>query len=347
LFKFLRFLLLPFSLVYGLGIALRNLAYQMGWLSSYHFDFPVIVVGNLSVGGTGKTPHVEYLLRLFTEKGMNVATLSRGYKRNTRGFVLIDEQTTAKQVGDEPKQLKMNNPSVHVAVCENRVTGIHVLHERFPDLDVVLLDDAFQHRRLRPSFSILLTDYHRPFWKDFLLPVGNLREWSIGKKRANVIVVSKSPAQLSAFQKQTVLKQIGLRKNQEGCFSHLSYCSLYLLANRIQQKRLKEITGPVFLLTALANPASLHDELIYSGLEVRPYVFPDHHFYTEQDLNPLFTDYNKETSAGKIIITTEKDAVKLAALNLPKEMDIFVLPVRVAFDDGGRFDEAVLKSIRL
>jgi tetraacyldisaccharide 4'-kinase len=344
--RILQFLLLPFSLLYGLITFLRNYAYDQGWLKSTSFPFPVVVVGNLTVGGTGKTPHIEYLIRLFSANGLQVGTLSRGYKRKSRGFLFVEQGTPVSQTGDEPKQIKLHFPNAHVAVCENRVEGITKLKQAFPNIDVVLLDDAFQHRRVKPGFSIVLSDYRRPPWSDFLLPAGRLREGVRALKRADAVVVSKTPSLLSSSEQDELRKRWARLHNGKIDFSTLVYGQLYHLFQVDQKRNLDELSGTVFLVTALASPKVIVDELESRDLNVKPFTFPDHYDYGQEDVDRLIKTYQQSDAPSKCILTTAKDAVKLIAFNFGDRVPVYVLPIEVNFPFSDQFDKRLLEYVR-
>ena len=220
--KVIRYILFPLSMLYGLITACRNLGFNTAVLKSVKFDLPIISVGNLSAGGTGKSPHIEYLIKLLMRE-FNVATLSRGYGRSISGFHLVDEDSTIIHCGDEPLQFKNKFPDIPIAVNKSRVLGVIELLKNKPDVNCILLDDAYQHRAITPSFSILLTEYNRPFFKYYMLPTGNLREWSLGRKRADVIIVTKSPEQLTNKERNIFIKKIKAEPHQSVYFSTLKY----------------------------------------------------------------------------------------------------------------------------
>ncbi|WP_396633675.1 tetraacyldisaccharide 4'-kinase [Maribacter sp. R86514] len=294
----LRKLLFPISLIYGLIVFLRNRLYDMGIFSSRSFAVKTICVGNLSVGGTGKTPMIELLIRELSEN-YNVAILSRGYKRKSEGFLLSNEQTTVEELGDEPFQIKTKFPKITVAVDADRRNGISQL-EKLIDLDVILLDDAFQHRKVKAGFSILLTSYDNLYTKDWYLPTGDLRDSKREAGRADVIIVTKCPANLSPSEKNKIRKSIHPKPHQKVLFSYLSY-NKELKGDILTLDTLKEKN--VTLVTGIANPAPLVKFLNSEGITFEHLKYKDHHFFTDQEIDIL-----KEKEC---ILTTEKDFVRL------------------------------------
>jgi tetraacyldisaccharide 4'-kinase len=343
----LKFLLLPFSLLYGIAVALRNWLYDSGVLPSAEFNKSVIAIGNLSAGGTGKSPMTEYLIRLLKEKFM-LATLSRGYKRHTQGFLIAEKDSTSFQIGDEPLQFKKKFPDVVVSVDENRKQGIQKLIAQFPELKVVLLDDAFQHRRVKPGLSILLTDYSRIFYDDFLLPAGTLREWISGKKRADIIIVTKCPDNLTPVEKRIIHKKISPEAHQHVLFSHIKYTRPVALFPSSPA----EITGKpdVVLFTGVSNPLPLEDHLQKKAASIIPIRYPDHHEYTLVEITQLIETFNKVSSANKVIITTEKDAMRLDQPGLVEvlhKLPLYYIPIETTFDEKEKteFDQLITDYI--
>ena len=339
-----RIVLSPLALLYGMGVSFRNLMYQTKLLKSAKFSIPVISVGNLSVGGAGKTPHIEYLIELLRHY-LNVATLSRGYKRETTGFLLAEADMNAKIIGDEPLQYKRKFPHIEVAVAENRALGIPQLMAASIETQVVLLDDAFQHRAVTPSLNIMLTEYSTPFSSDWLLPAGRLREWRSAYHRADVIIVSKCPAQMSEAERQKILKAISPKPYQQVFFTYYAYEQMYYLFNRGYQGVLDKNTD-VLLLSAIARTDYLMDYLETQAASVLGMEFEDHHYFTSEDLLRLNTAFLQLKSAQKIILTTEKDAMRLElhrAFLQEKQLPIFVLPVAVQFhfDEAERFNQLI------
>ena len=330
--------LLPLSWLYGLGVRLRNQMFELGILKSRSFDTPIISVGNITVGGSGKTPHVEYLIRLLKDKA-KVAVLSRGYKRKSKGFVLAGKDTGMSMIGDEPFQMKTKFPDIHMAVDKNRCHGIEMLinGETTGDTDVILLDDAFQHRYVKPGINILLVDYHRLIIYDKLLPAGRLREPQTGKSRADIVIITKCPKDLKPVEYRVIIKAMNLYPYQQLFFTALDYDSLKPVFNG-KERPLDSIKSNenILLLTGIASPKQMTLDLKAYSDKIVPMAYPDHHQFTQKDIERI-----NETFAGmpapKIIITTEKDNARLTGMErLSDEVkrSIYMLPVRIKFMPG-------------
>ncbi len=316
----LRIILFPFSLLYGLVTAVRNQLYDWGIFRSYAFDTPVIVVGNLSVGGTGKTPMVEYLVRLLSAH-YKVAILSRGYRRKSKGFVLADATATVASLGDEPFQYHKKFPNVMVAVDADRVAGIRRLLALDRKPDVILLDDAYQHRRVKPGFAILLTTYAELYTDDFLLPTGHLREGRRGAHRANMVVVTKCPPDLTAEQREHIRRKLRLDEQQSVFFTYIDYDDDALSSEGLQS--VAEIRkAPKVLVAGIAKPQPFFDFL--SQASDRTLRFPDHHDFSPADLERI-----RESAAGRIVVTTEKDYMRLSGRL--EGVPLWYVPMRTAF----------------
>lgn len=334
-FSLVRFLLYPFALIYGLLVWLRNRLYDSGISSSVEFSVPVICVGNLSVGGTGKTPHVEYLIRLLQYQ-YSVATMSRGYKRSTQGFVLADEQSNALRIGDEPMQYHLAFPDISVSVAEERMTGISLLLQKRPATEVVILDDAFQHRSVKAGLNILITDHSRPFYSDYILPYGRLREGRGAYKRANVIIVSKCPPGITRSEADSMTTRIAPVAGQRVFFSGIRYGVAYDLFTR---EAVRIAGAHVVLVCCIARPEPLVAHLRSVASDVHVIAYPDHHYFGSRDIEEIRSAYDAWDVPDKIIVTTEKDATRLllhqellAGMSVP----IAVLPivVDVLFGEG-------------
>ncbi|MDR6784274.1 tetraacyldisaccharide 4'-kinase [Pedobacter africanus] len=344
--KYLRLLLLPFSALYGIVVVCRNKCYDIGLFKSASFDLPVICVGNLVVGGSGKSPVTEYLVHLL--KGYKIAILSRGYGRKTRGFILADENANAQTIGDEPMQFYSKFRHVTVAVCEDRVHGINRLKDSH---DLIILDDAYQHRRVKPGFSILLFEYQKLLSWQFLLPAGNLREPFSGYKRAQALLVTKAPVQPDAIESAACKKKFGDIPAGELSFSFISYGNLKHLFSGVEQAcdTLKKDTT-VFLLTGIANPAPLLAHLKGYSNHIAQYNYPDHHQFSRQNITQLVNAFKNERSKEKIIITTEKDAQRLLAVTLKElllNLPVFYLPIKIELQekDKATFDQKILNYV--
>ncbi|MGK6350493.1 tetraacyldisaccharide 4'-kinase [Parapedobacter sp. DT-150] len=339
---YLRLLLLPLSVLYGLAIWIRNRCYDWGWARSTVFDKPVIVVGNLAVGGTGKSPMIEYLLRILTVR-YRVATLSRGYGRQTRGFLEVGVDDVASKSGDEPLQFKRKFPDVTVAVDENRVHGVDQLLQR--GHDVILLDDAFQHRALSPGLAILLFDYKAMEQARWLLPAGNYRDSFGERRRADVMVVTKTPADATDAEKNHIRNVLATGRAIPVLFAGISYGALALLhASEQDGVAVLRADHSVLLLTGIANPAPLYDYLRQRVSEVVQLRYADHHRYTLADIRKIAGHYHSISNPAKLIVTTEKDAQRLQApelADLVRELPIYTIPIQVQFDEE---DEATLRQ---
>jgi tetraacyldisaccharide 4'-kinase len=342
-------LLLPLSFVYGIIISIRNWFFDMGILPSIEFNFPVISVGNITVGGTGKTPHVEYLIKLLSEE-KHIALLSRGYKRKTKGFLLANEGVTSAIIGDEPYQIWQKFKKIKVAVDEKRVRGIKQLKKNHPELQCIILDDAFQHRYVRPGISILLIDYYRPMHNDCILPAGNLRESRQGIHRADIVIVTKVPYEMKPIEKRVWIKELNLFPYQLLFFSTFQYGMLQPVFDqnlaRITLGKLENMKPAILLVTGIANPVPLRQRLITCCTSIEHLQYPDHYEYAERDLNEIETRYTDMNGSLKLIITTEKDAVKLKSHtppNLTLKENMYFIPVEVTFLDEKQeeFDENI------
>ncbi len=374
--KYLRWLLLPFSLLYGLVVVIRNWCYDAGFFKSHQFNKPVISIGNLDVGGAGKSPMTEYLIRLLKDNH-KLATLSRGYGRETKGYLILEKEarqqeaaeeelriksqesredkassisqisTSASQIGDEPAQFRHKFPDITVAVCEDRVKGINNL---LPNHDIILLDDAYQHRPVEPGLSILLFDYNRINEPHLLLPAGNLREPFSGRWRAQILVISKCPAQLQVEEQQVLVQKISPLPYQQLFFTSIAYQGLQDLDGNASEIIIDKNTT-VFLLTGIANASPLLHYLNGNTSHIVHHNYPDHHPFSLKNIAKLAAEFSASAAQKKIIVTTEKDAQRLEGLrheaglnNLP----VFVIPIRVEFlnESGNSFDELIFDYVR-
>ena len=348
--------LLPLSWCYGFGVGLRNMLFEMGALKSKKYDVPIISVGNITVGGTGKTPHVEYLIELLKDH-MNVAVLSRGYKRKSRGFVLADKDTPMTQIGDEPFQMKQKYPDIIVAVDGNRRRGIERLieGEAGKKADIILLDDAFQHRYVKPGINILLVDYHRLVIYDELLPAGRLREPVKSKDRADIVIITKCPKDLNPMEYRVITKAMKLYPYQQLYFSTHEYDTPRLIfpemADGKEIKSLDELRDKsVLLLTGIASPQQMEHDLAPYTSQLTPLTFGDHYAFKKKDverINELFASL----SGQKLIITTEKDATRLLTtegLSDEVKKHLYVLPIHISMmqNQTDDFNNNIFKYVR-
>ena len=343
--------LLPLSWLYGLGVKIRNMLFEIGILHSESFDVPVISVGNITVGGTGKTPHVEYLIDLLKDKA-KVAVLSRGYKRRTRGFVIADDKATVRTVGDEPLQMKRKyGNDITVAVDRKRCHGIRQLISEENDIDVILLDDAFQHRYVKPGVNILLVDYHRLIIYDKLLPAGRLREPLSGKNRADIVIVTKCPHDLKPMEYRVITKAMNLFPFQRLYFTCLDYKNITPVFGG-EERPLDSIGKDchILLLTGIASPRQMIEDLSPRCSNITPLTFGDHHAFTSSDVN-LINNKFAAMPKPKMIITTEKDATRLIGLDgLGEEVRsaMYALPVKIRFmlEQEESFNEKIIGYVR-
>lgn len=344
--KSFRYVLLPFSLVYGAVVWLRNWLFDKNIFKSSAFNFPIICVGNLATGGTGKTPMVEYLVR-FLKNDFKTATLSRGYKRKTEGFAIANEFTTALEIGDEPMQIHRKFPEITVAVGEERLVAIpQLLHDR-PETQVIILDDALQHRSVRAGINILLTEYKNLYTRDLMLPAGDLRDIRQSSKRANIIIVTKCIPELTEQEKQLITREIGPSVNQAIFFTTLVYGSPYHLFTG-DKTSIKAGMDPL-LICGIANPRPLKAFLNKKVNSYDMLRFSDHHIFNSEDLAEIKKQFAKNRSQHKIILTTEKDAVRLQKFETElKDFPIFVIPVEHAFmfGEAERFNSGIREYIK-
>ena len=344
--KSFRILLIPFALLYWLAIGLRNWLYNKRILRSTSFGLPIICVGNLSVGGTGKSPMVEYLVE-HLRPSFRVATLSRGYKRKTKGYALANERTTALDIGDEPMQFHLKFPDVPVAVGEERIYAIpQLLHDK-PETQVIILDDAFQHRAIKAGFNIILTEFSNLYTRDFYLPTGDLRDLKSSYKRADVIVVTKCKRDLSQEEKQAVCEEIKPLAGQHVFFTSIEYGQIYHLVNR-QVAAIHEKTE-ILLVTGIANPGPLQGLLEENVDSYSLMQYPDHYIFSIDDLKEIKKKFDRIENEDRIILTTEKDAVRLIKFRQEiADLPLYVIPIRhhFLFNEEDRFKTLVADFIR-
>jgi tetraacyldisaccharide 4'-kinase len=347
--------LYPISLLYGLITSIRNFLYDTGILPSIEFPFPVICVGNINVGGTGKTPHAEYIVGLLRES-LKVATLSRGYKRKTRDFRIATASSLVQDIGDEPLQIFLKFPDVLVTVDRNRVQGVNRILEQNPETDVIILDDGFQHRRITPGFSILLSDYERLIIRDHMMPYGNLRESKGNMRRADIILITKTPENLSPIQRRLIAKEVDKTPSQNLYFTTFIYkppVAVYGKSDQVvSQSVIKEGEDcGIVLITGIANPRPLKEYMQKSYNEIIHLSFPDHHNFKDKDLVSISSAYHELKSKNRYLITTEKDAVRLREFtNIaePIKSSFFYIPVGIHFlnEDKDEFDNLIINYVR-
>lgn len=348
-------LLYPLSLAYGIITGIRNFLYDKEVFRSTEFSMPVICVGNITVGGTGKTPHSEYLVNLLIRNNFNVATLSRGYKRETNDFRIATSGSTVKEIGDEPLQIFRKYPGITVAVDRKRVNGVRKILEKKPDTDVIILDDGFQHRKITPGFSILLTDFARLIVRDHMLPYGNLRESAGNMHRADIILVTKSPDDLSPIQRRLIVKEIDKAPYQNLYFTTIVYndpLPVFDTDNSTSYSRPDDSEDcGIILVTGIANPGPLKRYLERKYRKITHLSFSDHHNYNDDDLASVTNAWSSLRSPVKYIITTEKDAVRFREFsNIAESLKtaFYYIPVGIDFlnDDREEFDNLIIDYVR-
>lgn len=350
--KFFRILLLPFSIVFWLIIRLRNFLFDSGILKSKSFPLPIISFGNILVGGTGKTPHSEYVLKLLKGK-YNVAYLSRGYGRKTNHFIELDENSSPELVGDEAIQIKNKLKNLVIAVDKKRVNGIQQITKKYPETDVIVLDDAFQHRSVKPGMNILLTPYTKLFLDDFMLPAGNLREPLSNSKRADAVIVTKCPEVLTPIEKRQIEEKIKIQPDQKLFFSYLKYGDFvpFLKTKRIILNKdfYFDRRFSMILFTGIADASPLLYFLKRYASEVHHIEFGDHHNFKKTDLEKVIQTFKDLPKKDKIIVTTEKDSMRLKSQDLKDLLinyPLFYIPIEIAFHQNEtEFDNYILKYV--
>lgn len=350
----MKIFLYPLAFFYGIIIYFRNRMYDLNILKSTDFEIPVISVGNITVGGTGKTPHTEYMINLL-KKDFRVVALSRGYKRKTKGFREVLPDSTALEAGDEPLQMKNKYKDVGIYVDEKRVHGIQQIIQIDQDAlpDVVLLDDAFQHRKVNPGINILLIDYNQPISNDKLLPVGRLRERHVQVRRANVIILTKCPDEVTPIKRRIFMKEFNLRPYQTMHFTKMDYGQMEAVfpdETNVFDLMKPHANPSVLVVTGIANPQPLKNHIASFSAEVKDLTFPDHHLFTAVDIRKIEQTFNEIADTNKLIITTEKDAMRLKDMDLSDVLkaNLFYIPIKISFLDseGKSFDDKILNYVR-
>lgn len=351
--KKFAWLLFPLSLIYRIIVYIRNLLFDFNILSSKEFSIPIISIGNITVGGTGKTPHVEYIISLLKNEDFNIAVLSRGYKRKSKGFVLADNTSKVADIGDEPKQIKLKFPKVKVAVDKKRVDGVKKILNK-TNSNLIILDDAFQHRWIDPGLSILLIDYNRPVLEDKFLPLGELRESPTEIKRANIVLITKTPRNIKPIEQRIFEKDLNIFPYQKMFFTTMKYGKLNPVfpkhANFILLDDCIENDIEIILITGIAQPKSLVD-YINSKKEIEQHImFPDHHNYTKKDIIKIERMFDEVKAKQKIIITTEKDAVRFEEKEFSEKLkaNMFYIPLEIEILDNNKkeFNKTILTFVR-
>ena len=343
--KIIAYLFFPLSIAYTIVVMVRNKAFERGILHQRRHKTATIGVGNLATGGTGKTPHIEYLTRMFsTIEGCKPAVLSRGYRRKTKGFVLATPASTVEEIGDEPYQMYAKRSDVPMAVCEDRNMGMDMIAQKCGTVNLVLLDDVYQHRYIKPDVLVLLTDFACPFYTDSVIPFGNLREPRSGYRRADIVVVTKCPTNLSTEEQQQMVDKIKPTHDQKVFFSYMEYGTATAMDGK-STVDLKDITD-VLLLTGIANPKPLADK-VGETCRVHHCRFADHHNFSHSDMATINRRFHNIEAKRKIILTTEKDYVRLVAAKHSAAIDslpIYYIPIQIRFhqNNGTTFDNEIL-----
>jgi len=348
-----KFFLYPISAIYGLIISIRNFLYDYKVFQSTEFEIPVISIGNITVGGTGKTPHTEYLVELL-RKQFIITTISRGYKRKTKGYQEVEVNSLASAIGDEPLQIKTKFHDAQVIVDEKRVHAIKKIQKQAPELlpDVILLDDAFQHRSVSAGINILLIDFNRPIDKDQLMPVGRLRESKWQMRRANVIIYTKCPQEISPITRRIIMKDVYLRPYQNLFFTTMVYEPLVPVFPDVAfpTPRLGFLNLSILLVTGIDNPIHLYNYLASFSEDITLLKYPDHHNFVTANINQITQKFEGLAAENKIIITTEKDSMRLKDMDLPIviKQNLFYIPLKIKFLDseGKKFDDKIITYVR-
>ena len=339
----MRYLLFPFSFIYGSITAMRNLLFDYGIFKSQSYTIPIICIGNLSVGGTGKTPHTQYLLDLL-KNNYKVAVLSRGYGRKNSNLQFVEITSNAFEVGDEPLQLKQNNPECLVVVEKNRNKGVKQILKDFPETEVILLDDGYQHRWIKAGFNILITPFSSPYYKDYLMPVGKLRESKKGVSRANAVIFSKTPENTNPTLKKGMLERLHLFAHQEAYFSGIEYHKFKCINNNTELEENNPYS--ITLVSGIANTNPLIKYLEEKGHSINHLKYSDHHNYSSNDIDTILAEYNADKSIKKLILTTEKDATKLKQF-LPhfKDVNFYYIPIEIKIEQSEKFKNQILDYV--
>ena len=344
----LKIIFFPFSFIYGCVIAVRNGLYASGWIKSNKYNIPIISIGNISYGGTGKSPLVEYLVR-FLSPNNQLATLSRGYKRKSKGFFIAKNNSLSTEIGDEPKQFKTKFPKLTVTVCEDRCKGVSEILKLHPVINCIILDDAFQHRSIKAGLNILLTDHNKLYTRDIVLPSGTLREFRCGAKRADIIVVTKCPRALSDEEKRKISEEIKPSDKQHLFFSYIEYGTLININNTRNEESINS-EQTVLLFSGIANIKPLEQYFKEKKCSLVSLTFRDHHQYSVQELSKIRTTFNNIPDKNKIIVTTEKDAMRIEASEqkeILSNLPVFYIPIIAGFFEPDKeiFDKIIIDFI--
>lgn len=337
----MRKLLLPFSFIYSGITSMRNLMYDRGWKRSVRFSVPVICVGNITVGGTGKTPCIEYLIRLVSESH-KPSLISRGYRRKTKGLLMATSLSDADEIGDEPFQMKRRFPNLPIVVSADRVLGINHLI-RNSDTDVVLMDDGFQHRSVKAGLYVLMTDYHRPMWNDYTFPAGMLREPASGRRRAAIIIVNKCPNHLSQEEQESIRKRLIVNGEQNLFFTRIKYGNFKSFSSESGMGDVAYDT--IIAVSGIGNPHPFHAYLKQKARTIVEMPFGDHHHFTQEDLDGVEHQFVAAQCVNKCVVITEKDAARLHGVDLSGygfASHLLFLPIELEFLNGkNKFDQLI------
>ncbi len=351
----IKALLAPLSMLYGIGVFFRNLCFDCGIYTSREFPFPVISVGNITVGGTGKTPHVEYIVSILKDQ-FSIAVLSRGYKRKSSGFVVASTASGVSNVGDEPLQIKKKFPDVEVAVDGNRVRGIVNLCRYNRKVNALILDDAFQHRWVKPGITILLMDYNRPVTVDNLLPAGRLREFASARKRAGIVIVTKCPSGIKPIERRIIAKELDLFAWQSLYFTTIMYGDpVPVFTGGVpfpEREELKGMNSQILMVTGIVSPGPLKQHLSVISPVAAHLAFADHHKFTKRDAGKIGRVWKSVEGEHKFLVTTEKDAMRFREIGnyIDPEIRInmYYIPITISFvdNDGELFKNQILNYVR-
>jgi len=342
-----KFIFLPISVLWSIFMSIRRRFYNNGRRISY--AKPTISVGNLCMGGSGKTPHIAYLVELLQKNNLKVAILSRGYKRKTKGFRFVNDLSSSKDVGDEPLLLYKRFDNVNVAVCKNRIEGLDNIFKHFPETDIVLLDDAYQYMPLRPKVSILLTDYYHSYTSDYVFPTGNLRECRSAAKDADIIIVTKSPATIPTLEEKMVLSKIKPLPHQKVYFSSIEFGTLTPITQKAKNIQSDNIQSAV-AFCGIANPYPFLEYVNKRFSEKQTLVFSDHHNFKDSDIKKIYKYYDRSMRKNCAVITTEKDAIRLMDSEFKNEIEqlpVFYIPITVKFNNKYKhnFEEQIRQYV--
>ena len=341
----MRLLLYPLSIIYNIITWIRNLFFDYGILRSETHNIPIICIGNLSLGGSGKTPLIDYIAKLLSKK-FKVGILSKGYGRKSMGFKYVKIDSNTSNVGDESLQLKKNNTNCIVAVNNNRNKGVKKMLLDHPDIHIILLDDGFQHRWINPGLNIITTPFHKPFTKDKLFPLGRLRENICQAKRANIILVTKTPKNVQKAQKDNITKELNLKAHQKGYFASITYHKYKCINHNTELDNTSDYNS-ITLVTGIADPLPLINHLNKKGRKVNLIKFADHYNYTPKDIDNILLAHQKNKNSKKLILTTEKDATKLKQLlHHFNEENVYYIPISIDINDKDIFEKQLLDYVR-